>query len=67
MDDIEEDKILRENINIYRKVEQNDKMSSTTDANENIPDEPTLAEMLDDLELNDTNDIEMKQESADIL
>lgn len=67
MDDIEEDKILRENINIYRKFEQNDKMSSTTDANENIPDEPTLAEMLDDLELNDTNDIEMKQESADIL
>uniref|UniRef100_A0A915D078 60S ribosomal export protein NMD3 n=1 Tax=Ditylenchus dipsaci TaxID=166011 RepID=A0A915D078_9BILA len=66
MEDIEEDPLMRDKINIYRK---NDKDRSrarnahsvstiTSEAGDQVPDGPSLAEMLDDLDL---NDVEMKE------
>ncbi|VDM62923.1 unnamed protein product [Angiostrongylus costaricensis] len=52
MDDIEEDPFMREKINIY-KDEERLKHASISD-DEAIPDAPTLAEMLNDLVLEDS-------------
>uniref|UniRef100_A0AC34RAZ9 Uncharacterized protein n=1 Tax=Panagrolaimus sp. JU765 TaxID=591449 RepID=A0AC34RAZ9_9BILA len=56
MEDIEEDPALREKINIYRDRTKPENVKSEID----IPTLPNIAEMLDDLQLND--DVEMIDE-----
>ena len=46
MEDIEEDPTLREKINIYR-----DATKAGADVETEIPDAPTLSEMLEDLQI----------------
>ena len=55
MDDIEEDMLLRERVNIYKRERRASAVTASTmgDDEDAIPDAPTLAEMLDDLDLND--------------
>ncbi|KAI1724768.1 NMD3 family domain-containing protein [Ditylenchus destructor] len=63
MEDLEEDPLIREKINIYRKKDRarTESIATTTDGGEPIPDGPTLAEMLDDLDL---NDVEMEDKTT---
>lgn len=59
MEDIEEDAMMRDKINIYKdktKV-RNAESISIAGNDEDLPDGPSLAEMLDELDL---NDVEMK-------
>jgi len=56
LDDIEEDKLLRERVNIYKKEMITSTVTTVDDDDEAIPETPNLAEMLDDLDLNSTVD-----------
>jgi nonsense-mediated mRNA decay protein 3 len=58
LEDIEEDELLREKINIYRDKAKPTPAPSIADDDE-LPTGPSLAEMLDELDL---NDVEMKEE-----
>ncbi|VDO58966.1 unnamed protein product [Haemonchus placei] len=52
MEDVEEDPYMREKINIYKDEERINQVDESDD--EAIPDAPTLAEMLDDLNIEDS-------------
>ncbi|VDL81668.1 unnamed protein product [Nippostrongylus brasiliensis] len=52
MEDVEEDPYMREKINIYKDEERLNQAVDSDD--EEIPDAPTLAEMLDDLNFEDS-------------
>lgn len=60
MEDIEEDPILREKINIY--LDKQKMAVERPDDDEELPEGPTLQEMLDDLVI---EDVEMKEEGAE--
>jgi hypothetical protein len=63
MDDIEEDKHLREKVNIYKKERDRRQSSTTMEDGDEIPDAPTIAEMLEDLDLNgEGEDVKMTEE-----
>uniref|UniRef100_A0A7I4XZP2 60S ribosomal export protein NMD3 n=1 Tax=Haemonchus contortus TaxID=6289 RepID=A0A7I4XZP2_HAECO len=61
MEDVEEDPYLREKINIYKDEERIKQVDESDD--EAIPDAPTLAEMLDDLNIEDS---EMQEASESL-
>ncbi|VDO81602.1 unnamed protein product [Heligmosomoides polygyrus] len=52
MDDVEEDPLMREKINIYKDEERINEAVDSDD--EQIPDAPTLEEMMDDLNFEDS-------------
>lgn len=62
MEDIEEDSILREKINIYKDTTKicNAESMSVSYNSDDIPEGPTLDEMLNELDL---DDVEMKNDS----
>lgn len=60
MEDLEEDALMRNKINIYKdtgKMRNSDSITVGGD-DDNLPDAPTLAEMLEEL---DMNDVEMNE------
>lgn len=60
MEDIEEDSIIREKVNIYRDNQKT--MVERSEDDEELPEGPTLQEMLDDL---DIGDVEMNEPGKD--
>ncbi len=56
MNDLEEDKEYRQNVNIYKKTEV--VSESTEEDDEHVP-RISLEEMLEDLVIDDGNDVEM--------
>ncbi|KAK5968663.1 hypothetical protein GCK32_022519 [Trichostrongylus colubriformis] len=62
MEDVEEDPFLREKINIYKDEERVNQAVDSDD--EAIPDAPTLAEMLDDLNFEDSEMQDVAAESS---
>ncbi|KAK6012434.1 hypothetical protein OSTOST_22420 [Ostertagia ostertagi] len=62
MEDVEEDPALREKINIYKDEERINQAVDSDD--EAIPDAPTLAEMLDDLNFEDSEMQDVAAESS---
>ncbi|PIO66678.1 NMD3 family protein [Teladorsagia circumcincta] len=62
MEDVEEDPALREKINIYKDEERINQAVDSDD--EAIPDAPTLAEMLDDLNFEDSDMQDVAAESS---
>lgn len=54
LEDLEDDPVLRENVNIYKDAQKMAMAVETTDDDdEDLPAAPTLQEMLDDLHLDD--------------
>lgn len=53
MEDLEEDPVMREKVNIYR--DQQKAVVERDDDEEELPDGPTLQEMLNDLEIHDVD------------
>uniref|UniRef100_A0A914XE13 60S ribosomal export protein NMD3 n=1 Tax=Plectus sambesii TaxID=2011161 RepID=A0A914XE13_9BILA len=53
LEDLEDDPVLRENVNIYKDPRKMAMAVETDDEDEDLPSAPTLQEMLDDLHLDD--------------
>lgn len=68
MEDLEEDQLMREKINIYRDTEKMARAPSTIGDGEEdaLPEGPTLEEMLEDFNLNDSEEEENPEQAEEM-